>query len=198
MIYSLLGKLTHKTNDLAVVECAGVGYACRVSLQTAAAAPGVGQEALLYTRLAVREDEIALYGFATKAERSVFDQLTGVSGVGPKMALAVLSDFTPDRFALAVASGDYKQFTKSKGIGAKTAQRIVLELKDKVAKSVAEQGLPVVTVQTDSGSVGEAMSALQVLGYSQGEAAGVLAALDPALPASELIRLSLKELGKHL
>ena len=198
MIDSVRGTVLHKEPGLVVIDCAGVGYACRVSLQTAAAAPGVGQEALLYTRLAVREDEIALYGFSQRSERSCYDQLVSVSGIGPKVALAILSDFTPDRFALAVASGDYKQFTKSKGIGTKTAQRIVLELKDKVAKSVAEQGLPVVTVQTDSGSVGEAMSALQVLGYSQGEAAGVLAALDPALPASELIRLSLKELGKHL
>jgi Holliday junction DNA helicase RuvA len=153
---------------------------------------------MLYTRLAVREDEIALYGFAQRSERSCYDQLVSVTGIGPKVALAILSDFTPDRFALAVAAGDYKQFTKTKGIGAKTAQRIVLELKDKVTKSVEKEGFVPAAAAPETGNAGEALSALQVLGYSQGEAAGVLAGLDPALPAAELIRLSLRELGKHL
>ncbi|MBQ6042033.1 MAG: Holliday junction branch migration protein RuvA [Oscillospiraceae bacterium] len=198
MIDHIRGKICHKEPNLVVIECGGVGYACRTSLQTAAAVGGVDEDAMLYTRLAVREDEMALYGFFSRGERSCYDQLTGVSGIGPKAALAILSDFTPDRFALAVASGDYKQFTHTKGIGAKTAQRIVLELKDKVSKSVQAEGLPAVPAAAGSGSTDEALSALQVLGYSQGEAAGVLASLDPSLPSSELIRLALLQLGKNM
>ena len=124
MIDHIRGTICHKEPNLVVIECGGVGYACRTSVQTAAAVGAVDTEAMLYTRLTVREDEVALYGFVSRSERSCYDQLTGVSGVGPKAALAILSDFTPDRFALAVAAGDYKQFTKTKGIGAKTAQRI--------------------------------------------------------------------------
>ena len=198
MIDSLRGKILHKEPGLAVIECGGVGYACRISMQTEAGIGAVDGDALLYTRLTVREDEVALYGFLSRSERSCFDQLTGVSGVGPKAALAILSDFTPDRFALIVASGDHKALTKSKGIGAKTAQRIVLELKDKMASAAAESGFSAMPAAVDSGSVGEAMAALQVLGYSQGEVAHVLAGLDPALPSSELIRISLLQLGKNL
>lgn len=198
MIDHLRGVVSYKEPNLVVIDCGGVGYACRTSMQTAAAVGAVDEETLLYTRMTVREDEVALYGFSARSERSCFDQLTSVTGVGPKAALAILSDFTPDRFALAVAAGDYKQFTKTKGIGAKTAQRIVLELKDKVAKSVQAEGLPAVPVPVSGGNLEEAMSALQVLGYSQGEVAGVLASLDPALPSSELIRLSLLQLGKNM
>ena len=198
MIDHIRGVISYKEPNLVVIDCGGVGYACRTSIQTAAAVGAVENEGMLYTRMTVREDEVALYGFSTRSERSCFDQLTSVTGVGPKAALSILSDFSPDRFALAVAAGDYKQFTKTKGIGAKTAQRIVLELKDKVAKSVQAEGLPAPVVQADSGSLGEAMAALQVLGYSQSEVSGVLAALDPSLPSSELIRLALRELGKNL
>ena len=197
MIDHIRGVICYKEPNLVVIECGGVGYACRTSTQTAAAAGAVEHEAVLYTRLTVREDEIALYGFCTRSERSCFDQLTGVSGVGPKAALAILSDFSPDRFALAVAAGDYRSFTKTKGIGTKTAQRIVLELKDKVAKSDQAAGLPDVPDFSGGGNLEEAMSALQVLGYTQGEVAGVLAALDASLPSSELIRLALRQLGKN-
>ena len=198
MIDSLNGTVLHKEPGLVVIGCGGVGYACCVSLQTAASVGTAGAEAMLYTRLTVREDEIALYGFSDRGERLCFDQLTGVSGVGPKAALAILSDFTPDRFALAVAAGDYKAFTATKGIGAKTAQRIVLELKDKVAKTAASAGISQIPVMAAGGSMEEAMSALQVLGYSGAEVARVLANFDPSLPSSELIRLSLIEFGKNL
>ncbi|HAG12980.1 MAG TPA: Holliday junction branch migration protein RuvA [Ruminococcus sp.] len=198
MIDHIRGTVCRKEPNLVVIECGGIGYACRTSVQTAANTAAVGEESTLYTRLTVREDEIALYGFSDVSERVCFDQLTSVSGVGPKAALAILSDFTPDRFALAAASGDYKQFTKTKGIGTKTAQRIVLELKDKVSKTVQAEGFSAPPVMSGSGNLEEAMSALQVLGYSQGEAASVLAGLDPALPSSELIRLSLMQLGKNM
>lgn len=198
MIDHLRGEICRKEPNLVVIECGGIGYACRTSIQTAAAAGSVGETGMLYTRMTVREDEVALYGFSSAAERSCFDQLTGVSGIGPKAALAILSDFTADRFALAVAAGDYKAFTKVKGIGAKTAQRIVLELKDKVAQSAAAAGIPAVPAVTGGGNIDEAMAALCVLGYSQTEAAGALAALDASQPASELIRLALLSLGKNM
>ena len=198
MIDHLHGQICRKEPNLVVIECGGVGYACRTSIGTAASAGAAGEEGKLYTRMTVREDEVALYGFATLAERGCFDQLTSISGVGPKAALAIPSDFTPDRFALAVAAGDHKAFTKVKGIGAKTAQRIVLELKDKVAQSAAAEGFSAAPVFSGGGDTEEALSALCVLGYSQTEAAAVLHTLDPSLPASELIRLSLKQLGKNM
>lgn len=199
MIDSLSGVVQHKEPSLMVIACGGVGYACRVSLQTAAAAGAVGEETMLMTHLAVREDEIALYGFATRSERTCFLQLLGVSGVGPKAALSILSDLSPDRFALAVAAGDYKVFTKTKGVGPKLAQRIVLELKDKVANTAQSAGYTdAVAVQPVGGAMEEAMAALMVLGYGQSEVAGVLSVMDPALPASELIRLSLMQLGKQM
>ncbi len=198
MIDSLRGKVLHKEPSLVVVECGGVGYACKTSMQTAAAASAVGEETFLYTHLAVREDEVALYGFASRSERTCFYQLTSISGVGPKNALAILSDLSPDRFALAIAAGDAKAFTRIKGIGTKTAQRIVLELKDKVAKSVQTEGLSPEPVSIAGGAMEEAMSALLVLGYTQGEVASVLQTLDPALSSSELIRQSLMRLGKQM
>lgn len=199
MIDSLSGTIQHKEPGLLVVACGGVGYACRVSLQTAAAAGVVGEEAMLMTHLAVREDEIALYGFASRSERTCFLQLIGVSGVGPKAALSILSDLTPDRFALAIAAGDHKAFTKTKGIGPKLAQRIVLELKDKVVKTAQAEGYTVpAAVQPVGGAMEEAMAALMVLGYGQTEVAAVLSTLEPSLPSSELIRLSLMQLGKQM
>ena len=198
MIDHVRGTVSYKEPNLVVIDCGGVGYACRTSIQTAAAVGGTDRTAMLHTRLTVREDEIGLVGFATRAERSCFDQLTGVTGVGPKAALAILSDLTPDRFALSVAAGDYKAFTKIKGIGTKTAQRIVLELKDKVMKSAEQSGIPVSVPAAAGGNSEEAMAALLVLGYSQSEAAAALRTLDPSLPSSELIRLSLMQLGKHL
>lgn len=199
MIDSLSGVIQYKEPGLVVIVCGGVGYACKVSLQTAAAVGTVGEEAMLMTHLAVREDEISLYGFASRSERTCFLQLIGVSGVGPKAALSILSDLTPDRFALAVAAGDPKAFTKTKGVGPKLAQRIVLELKDKVMKTAQNEGYADVTVaQPVGGAVEEAMSALLVLGYAQHEVAGVLSNLDPSLPSSELIRLSLMQLGKQM
>lgn len=199
MIDSLSGIVQYKEPSLVVIVCGGVGYACRVSLQTAAEAGAVGEETTLMTHLAVREDEISLYGFATRSERTCFLQLLSVSGVGPKAALSILSDLSPDRFALAVAAGDYKAFTKTKGVGPKLAQRIVLELKDKVSKTAAVAGYAdAVSVQSAGGNMEEAMAALMVLGYGQSEVAGVLSSLDPALSASELIRLSLMQLGKQM
>ncbi len=200
MIYSLKGILTLKESELAVVECGGVGYACRTTFSTLAQLKETGTEVLLYTYMHVREDNIELFGFASKQELNCFKMLISVSGVGPKAALSILSDVTPEKFALLVASEDSKTLTKTKGIGAKTAQRIVLELKDKIVKeninSLSYAQSPVFS--NENSSAGEAFSAMLVLGYTQSEIAPVMAGLDPQLPSSELIRQALKILGKNI
>ena len=197
MIYSVKGELILKDMSMAVIECGGVGYACRTTLATLSQLGGVGSEARLYTYLYVREDIVELFGFYTQQELNCFKMLISVSGVGPKAALSILSDINAEKFALIVASGDSKAFTKTKGIGAKTAQRIVLELKDKIAKesiSFAADSYEVSSVMESSNS-SEAVSALVVLGYSQSEAASVIAGLDQSLASAEMIKLALRKLG---
>lgn len=197
MIYSLRGKVIHKEAGLAVIECGGVGYACRAPYSTLMRLEK-DKDAYLYTYMSVREDGVELFGFATAEELNCFRQLTSVSGVGPKAGLAILSDTSPEKFALAVATGDSKAFTKTKGVGSKLAQRIILELKDKITKEqFASGGLPDISPEAVSGSgnIGEAVSALVVLGYSQSEAAAALSGLDEKLPAEELIKQSLKKIA---
>ncbi|MBP1560334.1 MAG: Holliday junction branch migration protein RuvA [Oscillospiraceae bacterium] len=201
MIYSVRGKIIHKGTDIAVVECGGVGYACRTTLATLAQIGRTGEEAMLYTYLHVREDSVELFGFATEQELNCFKMLISVSGVGPKAGLAILSDTNPERFALTVATGDYKAFTKTKGVGPKLAQRVVLELKDKISKEqLSSAGAPEVDFEavTNGSNTSEAISALVVLGYSQTEAASAVAKLDPSLPVEELIRQSLKKMAANL
>ena len=202
MIYSLRGKLTVKELGFVVIECGGVGYGCKTSYNTVAAIGEIGSEVLLYTHLYVREDAVELFGFASLQELSCFKLLISVSGVGPKAATSILSDVSPERFAFLIASGDSKAFTKTKGIGAKTAQRIVLELKDKIVKEnnidfSAASGGPAVPV-SDGSAVSEAFSALLVLGYTQSEIAPVLAGLDQTLPSAELIRQALKIMAQRM
>ncbi len=132
MLYSVRGTLVHLEPRMAVVECGGVGFRCQITMNTARQLPALGAEALLYTILNVREDAMELFGFADQSELRCFQQLTAVSGVGPKAAIAILSELSPDRIAVAVAGGDYKSLTRAQGVGPKLAQRIVLELKDKV------------------------------------------------------------------
>ena len=133
MIYSVRGEIIHTEPSLAVIECGGVGYACRTTFNTLKKI-GTSGEAKLYTYLHVREDAVELFGFADTAELACFKQLISVSGVGPKAGLSILSEISPQKLALCITTGDSKTLTKCPGIGAKTAQRIVLELKDKVAK----------------------------------------------------------------
>lgn len=197
MIYSLRGKLVHKELGFAVVECGGVGYGCRTSYNTLVKLGETGGEVMVYTHLAVREDGVELFGFADMQELNCFRQLISVSGVGPKAATAILSDMTPEQFALTVASGDSKSLTRTKGIGTKTAQRIVLELKDKISSesvsgTTASADYSGGAVNTGGSAIGEAMEALMVLGYSQGEIAPILRKLDPALDTQELIKETLR------
>lgn len=199
MIYSLRGTLTVKEPGFAVIECGGVGYGCKTSFNTLSALGNTGSEAMLYTYLYVREDVVELFGFATLRELSCFKLLISVSGVGPKAASTILSDVSPEQFAFLIASGDSKAFTKIKGIGAKTAQRIVLELKDKISSEAVKGAVSggsadfaIVSPAAASTSVSEALEALMVLGYSQGEIAPIVGKLDPQLSTQELIKETLK------
>ena len=203
MIYSVTGTLIHIEPGVAVVECGGVGFKCLTSMGTLPRLPNIGGQVKLYTKLNVREDAMDLFGFATTSELNCFNMLTSVSGVGPRVGLAILSELDPEKVALAVASGDSKALTRASGVGAKLAQRITLELKDKVKKmgvsgeigaALAEPG----GVASAAGNAANAVSALAVLGYTPSEAAAVVAKFDSSLPTEELIRLSLREMGSRM
>ena len=200
MIYSLTGNIIHTEPDLCVIECAGVGYACRTTLCTLERIQTL-ECTTLYTHLAVREDAIDLFGFATLEELDCFRLLTSVSGVGSKYALAILSTMTSDQVALAIAAEDVKAFTRIKGVGNKIAQRIVMELKDKIAKEPSLMGsaaggdfAPATKANTPAN---EAVAALVVLGYSQSEAAQAISRLDPSLATDELIKQALRLLASR-
>ena len=137
MIYCLTGKILKKSLDSVVISCAGVGYYVQVPATTGEALPAPGQEGTVYTIMNVTENDVSLYGFANEEQRDCFKMLTAVTGVGPKAGLSILSIMSPEKVALAASSGDYKAFTKASGVGPKLAQRIALELKDKVGKGLA-------------------------------------------------------------
>lgn len=195
MIYSLHGELTHWETGLAVVECGGVGYACRTTMNTLSKIREL-DEVTLYTYLHVTENSLDLFGFADNAELGAFKQLISVSGVGPKAALSILSDIKPSKLALCIAAGDYKTLTRSPGIGAKIAQRIVLELKDKVAK---EQKISSAELQSAAPIMGdnltEALTALQTLGFTPAQCGTALSGADPASSVEDLIKYGLKNLA---
>lgn len=195
MIYSIKGRLILKEPNFAVIECGGVGYACRTSYNTVSKLGETGSEVMLYTHLYVKEDCVELFGFLTQQELNCFKLLISVSGVGPKASVSILSDITPEQFSFLIASGDSRAFTRTKGIGTKTAQRIVLELKDKIsAESIGISSADGFSSPSANGgnSLSEALEALMVLGYSQGEISPVLKKLDPSLSTQELIKESLR------
>ncbi len=200
MLYSVRGKLIAIESNAAVVECGGVGYMCQTTMNTLKAVK-LNTEVTLYTYLNVREDAVDLFGFATKAELETFKNLISVSGVGPKAGLAVLSELSPEQVAMAIASDDLKTITRAQGIGKKIAQRIVLELKDKLAKAAKEDGsfaqAAQNSVNVSTGNVPKAIEALGVLGYSPSDVSPVLATLDSTLPVEQLISLTLKQMGRQ-
>ncbi|WP_274953829.1 Holliday junction branch migration protein RuvA [Angelakisella massiliensis] len=203
MIYSVTGKLLVVEPGYAVVEAGGVGYKCTSTTNTLASLPPRGSQVTLLTHLYLREDVLELYGFATEEELRCFRMLITVSGVGPKVAVSILSGTTPQRLLLSIAAGDVKAL-KVPGVGPKIAQRIILELKDKVGSDDAAKGLTGVvfnlTENADGelSAQGEAIGALVTLGYSQTDAAAVVARLDRSLPADELIKAALKKLSRNL
>lgn len=201
MLYSLRGKLVHYDQNSIAVECGGVAYYCQTTFSTLSQIAALDTEVLVYTYLHLRQDALDLFAFADLGELSCFKMLIGVSGVGPKAALAILSTMTPERFALCVASSDHKSITAAPGVGNKLAQRIVLELRDKVSRDSAAKGFAAATpvnVSMGGGNTGEAISALVVLGYAQADAAAALARLDPETPVEEMIKTGLKSLASKL
>ena len=200
MIYCLTGKIVKKSMNAVVLSCGGVGYYAQCPASVAGALPGVGKEATIYTVMSITENDVSLYGFATEQQQACFEMLTAVSGVGPKVGLAILSVMEPDRVALAISAGDHKAFKAASGVGPKLAQRIVLELKDKVAKGFVD-GISLEDVagasadtQASQGS-SQAIAALVSRGYSQSEAALAVSKIDAALPVEEIIKLALRSMA---
>ncbi len=195
MFYYLDGTVALTEPHTAVIDCGGVGYRCSVSLHTLSKLT-VGKRQKLYTYLNVGEGVFELYGFADLEERSVFTMLIGVSGVGMKVALSILSVLEPDQFMLAVLSSDEKALTKAPGVGKKLAQRLILELKDKLKKEYAAPEAADWAPEAAAGDkADEARMALQALGYSASEAAAALRKVDTSLPIEEIVRAALKALA---
>ncbi len=189
MIYSLSGKLIYTDLSSAVIECGGVGYRCNVSLNTLQSLPTVGNDVFILTHMNVREDAVDLFGFSTPEELNMFKLITSVSGVGPKVAMSILSEFTADRLCVFIAGGDSKSITKASGVGAKLAQRIVLELKDKVGgiATSSQEDIRAAAVASESGNSADAVAALVSLGYSQSEASVAIGKLDQNLSVEQQV-----------
>ena len=195
MFYSLTGAVVHIDESMLALECGGVAFALSATANTLRDLR-MGGKATLYTYLSVREDALELFGFGTKAELACFRQLIGVTGVGPKAALAVLSAFTPEQLGYFVAAGDVKSITRAQGVGKKLAERIALELKDKLQPYGGNAGMkggP--TFDSFAMPDSEALAALLALGYQQSEAMLALKGLDESLSTPEKIRLALKNLA---
>lgn len=200
MFYSITGNLVKTGAGFAAVECGGVAFRCFTSNQTLYEISGENQ-VTLYTYLNVREDALDLFGFATEYELEWFKLLISVNGVGPKAALAILSELNPEKLALSISASDEKAICRAPGVGKKIAQRIILDLKDKVkglaGNSVSEADINQVSAVNDMANTSEAVAALSMLGYSQSEASVAVSKLDPNLPVETLIRQALKLLSNQ-
>lgn len=199
MFYYVKGTLVHTAPFLAVIDCGGVAYACRTTNQTLSAVK-LGEIVTLYTYLHVREEIFELYGFVSEKERNCFEMLIGVSGVGPKAALSILSAATPENLAMSIITGNEKALTVAQGIGKKIAQRIILELKDKLSKGQLETaesygGTGITVIPQNKAS--EASAALAVLGYGQSEISVALKGIDmESLTLEEIVRQALRKMMK--
>lgn len=194
MIYYLSGPVTILEPGLAVIECAGVGYGCRVTAYTAGQLK-LNQNARLYISESIREDAHELFGFISREEQRCYELLTSVNGVGPKAAMSILSSGGPQNFTLAVMTGDEKMLTAAQGVGKKIAQRIILELKDKLGGSSMELDFstgPAVSNLGNQGNAALAHAALQELGYSPAEINAALKGVDPTASTEEMVRHALR------
>ncbi len=204
MFYYLKGDLEYRDINTCVIDCAGVGYKLTVSYLTSEAyASKLGKQVKLYTHLAVREDGVELFGFGSYEEKECFNRLTTVSGIGPKAAMSILSTMTPEKLAVAICTDDAKAIAKSPGIGAKSAARIILELKDKMSKEMLNNSIADISVANSasnfvSGSlISEATEALAVLGYDKNTITSALKGIDPNVSdVGEIIKLALKRLAR--
>lgn len=200
MIYNVKGILTYAEPSFAVVECGGVGFKCFISMTTLKELPSVGKEVNLYTHLAVREDAMDLYGFISVNELEAFKLLITVSGVGPKAAMAILSVLPYDILSIAISSGDVRAIQQANGVGKKTAERVVLELKDKMAGVSGDASSVVEGIQSvaSSTNASEAVEVLVSLGYERSDAATVVGNIDSSLSVDEIVMKSLKQLAAKL
>lgn len=198
MYYYIKGKYITKSDSFAVIEAGGIGYKIYTSALNLEKMPSPGSELTMYTHLYVREDVMDLYGFSTNEEITLFLQLMSISGIGPKAALSIMSVMTCEQFALAVITDDIKAITKAQGVGPKVAQRIVLELRDKLktADALPENTKSMIAEQENHCS--EAVTALVVLGYTAGEAKRAVSSVDPDLPVELIIKEALKILMKQV
>ena len=196
MIYYVSGPVALLEPGLAVIDCGGVGYGCRITAYTAAQLK-LNQNARLYVTESIREDAFDLYGFISKEEQRCYELLTSVNGVGPKAAMAILSAGGPQNFTLAVMTGDEKMLTAAQGVGKKIAQRIILELKDKVGGSAAEldfSGVKPAAIPAAQNNTALASAALQELGYSAAEVTAALKGVDPSASTEEMVRYGLRQM----
>ncbi|MBQ2444162.1 MAG: Holliday junction branch migration protein RuvA [Clostridia bacterium] len=207
MFYSVRGRLIFKGENFVVIECAGVGYRCYTSQNTINKIGNMNSEAFLYTQLVVREDAMELYGFYNTRELELFKLLCTVSGVGAKMAVSILSVLPEERFVLAVVTSDTASISQTQGVGRKKAERIVLELKDKINTfndmlpsanaDYQENSADTVLPKVSSGNISKAVEALGVLGYTQGEVMPILLTMDSTQAVEKLISGVLKEMGRR-
>ena len=207
MFYYLKGELALRDINMCVIDCGGVGYSLTISMITSESlASKIGQTVKLFTYLAVREDGVELFGFGSSEERDAFNMLTSVSGVGPKAAINILSILTPDKLAMAVCTEDTKAISKAQNVGAKTAARIILELKDKVAKQMTSSaksssldsvGNVAHAGAVKGGNLGEATEALMVLGYDRTSVIKAISGVDATLDVGEIIKHALKKLSSR-
>ncbi len=203
MFYYLCGELAYKDLSTCVIDCTGVGYKLTVSQITSESlASSVGKKVKLFTYLAVREDGIELFGFGSDEERSCFNRLISVSGVGPKAAMSILSIMTPTDLSVAICTENTKAIAKASGIGAKTAARIILELKDKISKDISIPDADMLNagssaaMKTGGKNLSEATEALMVLGYDKSTILNVLKDIDTNMDVGDIIRMALKKLAR--
>ena len=196
MIHFVHGTLAKITSDYAVIDCGGVGFKMGISLSTVSKiSMKSGKDVLLYTYMAVSEDNIALYGFSDEDELSLFTRLISVSGIGPKAAMSILGTFSPDDLRAAIANGDAKTIAQAQGIGLKTAQKLIIELKDKVGASDVE-----VSASSKGGNsekIVQVVDTLSLYGFPRAKVTEALKKLDTSLPLEELIAQTLRILGKE-
>lgn len=204
MYYYLNGELTYRDLSTCVIDCGGVGYKLTVSFLTSESLmTKVGKQVKLFTHLAVREDGIELFGFGSYEEKECFNRLTSVSGIGPKAAMSILSTMTPEKLAVAICTDDKKAIAKAPGLGAKSAARIILELKDKMSKEMfgnyADLGENNASASTfvSNSAISEAAEALSVLGYDRNTVLSALNKIDPSITdTGEIIKIALKKLAR--